>query len=83
MAEWHPVARVLVFVGAALVVVGVLFQVLSRVQLPFTLGRLPGDIVIERENFTFYFPLGTMILISLGLTLLLNLLARLFGGGGR
>ncbi|MCS6773898.1 MAG: DUF2905 domain-containing protein [Anaerolineae bacterium] len=81
MSDWHPVARILVFVGVALVIFGVLFQLLSRVQLPFTLGRLPGDIVIERDNFTLYLPLGTMILISLGLTLLLNLLARLFGGG--
>lgn len=64
-----------------LVLAGIAVQVLTRISLPFSLGRLPGDIIIERENFTLYIPLGTMILVSLGLTLLLNLIARLFSGG--
>ncbi|MCS7087819.1 MAG: DUF2905 domain-containing protein [Thermoflexales bacterium] len=81
MSDWHPLARLLIFAGVALVIAGVAVQVLTRISLPFSLGRLPGDIVIERENFTLYIPLGTMILVSLGLTLLLNLLARLLGGG--
>lgn len=40
------------------------------------IGRLPGDIRVERENFRFYFPLTTMILLSLLLTLLINLIKR-------
>lgn len=40
------------------------------------LGRLPGDIRIERENFKFYFPFTTMILLSLLLTLIINILKR-------
>ncbi|RMF31561.1 MAG: DUF2905 domain-containing protein [Bacteroidetes bacterium] len=42
------------------------------------LGRLPGDIRIERENFRFYFPLTTMLLLSLVLSLLLHLIRRFF-----
>lgn len=43
----------------------------------FNLGRLPGDIVIQKGNFTFYFPVVTSILVSLGLSLLMWLLNRM------
>lgn len=81
MFEWHPLARLLILGGVALVIAGVAVQMFTRISLPFSLGRLPGDIIIERDNFTLYIPLGTMILVSLGLTLLLNLIARLFNSG--
>jgi hypothetical protein len=55
-----------------LVVVGLLWPWLSRLGL----GRLPGDIVIERENFRLYIPITTSILISLALSLILWLLNR-------
>ncbi len=42
----------------------------------FNLGRLPGDIYVKRGNFTFYFPLVTSIIVSLLLTVILNLLSR-------
>ena len=42
------------------------------------IGRLPGDIRVEKENFRFYFPITTMILFSLLLTLLINIIRRLF-----
>ena len=64
----------LVLLGAAVVVVGLLVWsgALSWV------GRLPGDVRIERENVRFYFPITSMILISLLLTVILNLLRRFF-----
>lgn len=62
--------------GAALIVIGALVWGVGRLGLP--LGRLPGDIRIEREGFSFYFPLTTTILLSIGLTILINLLLRLF-----
>jgi hypothetical protein len=65
--------RMLIIIGAVLVVLGLLFSLEGRL---FGLGRLPGDIVIRRGNFTFYFPLMTSILLSLGLTVLLWLLRR-------
>jgi Protein of unknown function (DUF2905) len=53
-------ARLLIMLGLVLLVAGLLWPLLSRVGL----GRLPGDIVIERENVTFYFPLMTCLLLS-------------------
>ncbi|MCX7790357.1 MAG: DUF2905 domain-containing protein [Chloroflexaceae bacterium] len=67
------IGRWLIGIGAALVVLGLLFLLLGRVPW---LGRLPGDIVIERPGLTVYIPLGTMLLISLILTLLANLIGR-------
>jgi hypothetical protein len=66
------VGRILVIVALIIAVVGVLLILAGRGILP----RLPGDIAIERGNFRFYFPLGTSILVSLVLTLLLNLFLR-------
>ena len=42
------------------------------------LGRLPGDIRIEKENFRFYFPITTMIIVSIALTILINIFRKLF-----
>ena len=64
--------RIVLLIGVVLVVVGGL-SVLG-VRLP--IGRLPGDIAIEGKNGAFYFPLTTMILASIVLTLLWNLLSR-------
>ena len=66
------IGRILVIVALIIAVVGVLLILAGRGILP----RLPGDIAIERGNFRFYFPLGTSILVSLVLTLLLNLFLR-------
>ncbi|HWQ14376.1 MAG TPA: DUF2905 domain-containing protein [Roseiflexaceae bacterium] len=65
--------RWLIGIGAVLVIVGGVLVLLGRVPW---LGRLPGDIVIERDNLTVFIPLGTMLLISLVLTLLANLIVR-------
>jgi hypothetical protein len=60
------VPRLLITLGIILVVLGLLWPWLSKLGL----GRLPGDIVIERENGRFYFPLMTSLIVSLILTLL-------------
>ena len=60
-------ARVLITLGLVILVIGLLWPYLSRLGL----GRLPGDILIERENMTFYFPLMTCLLVSLLLSLVL------------
>ena len=65
-------SRALIYIGIALVAIGLLWPVLQKSGL----GRLPGDIVIERENFRFYFPITTSIIVSLVLSLLLWLLRR-------
>jgi ribose/xylose/arabinose/galactoside ABC-type transport system permease subunit len=64
--------RILVTLGIILVIVGVAWPWLAKSGL----GRLPGDIMIERENYRFYFPLTTMILLSLFLSLLLWLFRK-------
>lgn len=62
--------RALIAAGVLLVVVGLVMVLAGR------LPRVPGDLVIQRPNLTVYIPLGTMILASLALTVLLNLLLR-------
>lgn len=70
------IAKILIITGLILVVGGLLFWGFNK----FTGFRsLPGDMVFKRDNFTFYFPLGTSILISLLLTLIL-FLWRKYGG---
>jgi hypothetical protein len=54
-------ARLLVILGLAILLIGLLWPYLSRIGL----GRLPGDIIIERDNVTFYFSLMTCLLLSL------------------
>ena len=68
------VARILILVGAILIVMGGTLYAIARLGIP--LGRLPGDIRFDRGNFTCVFALGTSILLSIVLTVLLNLLAR-------
>lgn len=63
-------SRVLILIGLILVAAGLLWPWLSALGL----GRLPGDIVIERQNFTLYIPIATGLLISVILTVLLWLL---------
>lgn len=65
--------RIMLTVGGVLILLGVLFTLLGRF---IPLGKLPGDIMIRRENFVFYFPVVTMIVVSLLLTLFFNLLRR-------
>ena len=64
--------RLLMVAGGLLFVIGLAFTVMGRVGL----GRLPGDIVVERGNFSFYFPVVTSILLSLILSGVLWLLQR-------
>jgi len=67
LASENFMQRILILLGILLLVAGLAWPWLSK--LPF--GRLPGDISVERENFNFYFPLTTSLLVSLVLSLLL------------
>lgn len=64
--------RTLILIGAVLIVAGLAWPWLARLGL----GRLPGDIVIEREEFRFYLPITSSVLVSLVVTLLLWLFRR-------
>ena len=67
-------ARWLILAGILLLVLGLLLQFMPGAFNWF--GRLPGDIRIEKENGRFYLPITSMVILSLGLTLLLNLFKR-------
>ncbi len=74
MAE---LGKILLGIGVVMVVLGGALLLASQFGGKGSwLGRLPGDIYVERENWRFYFPLGTSILISIVLTLLLTFLGR-------
>jgi hypothetical protein len=66
------VSRLLIIFGLVLVAAGLLWPMIAKLGL----GRLPGDIVIERENFRLYLPIGTSVLISTVLSLVLWLVNR-------
>lgn len=66
-------SRILIIAGIVFILIGILWNVL--VKIPF-LGRLPGDILIQKKNVTFYFPLMTSLMISLVLSLLVWLLSK-------
>lgn len=71
MPGTDALARVLIVLGVLLIVMGGLLLLLGRVP---GIGRLPGDIFIQRDGFSLYVPLVTMIIVSIVLTVLLNLL---------
>lgn len=69
-----PIARLLMILGVVLFLIGGLMYLIARLGIP--LGRLPGDIRIEGDNFTCFFPIATTILLSIILTVIINLIAR-------
>ena len=73
MFGFEGFAKLLILFGIVLALLGGLLLLVGKI--PF-IGRLPGDIYVEKGNFTFYFPLATSLLISLLLTLLFSLFSR-------
>lgn len=65
-------AKNLIIIGTLLIVVGLLWPVIGKLPL----GRLPGDILIKKDNFSFYFPLTTSIIVSIVLSLIFWLLKK-------
>lgn len=74
MDPLRDLGRTLLVLGAFLVLIGALFS--FGAKLPFRLGRLPGDIVHRGERSTFYFPIVTCLILSVGFSLLLWILSR-------
>ncbi len=67
----NEIGKFLILTGVILVVVGVLLLLFGKV---IPIGKLPGDIYIKRDNFSVYIPIASAILLSILLTLLLNLI---------
>ncbi len=70
---WESLGKMFLFFGIFMVLVGGLLLLGGRL---FGLGRLPGDIFLQRGNFSFYFPVVTCIVLSILLTIILNLIRR-------
>jgi hypothetical protein len=70
---WPPFGKVLILFGFLMILVGGLLLLAGKIPW---IGRLPGDIYIQKKNFSFYFPLTTSIIISIILTLLFYLMTR-------
>lgn len=69
----HGIGKPLIIIGIFLVLMGLFFT--FGAKIPW-LGRLPGDIIIHKKNFSFYFPVTTCILISVALSIVLFLFFR-------
>jgi hypothetical protein len=74
MDSFRELGRMLLLLGGLLVVTGAFFYFGG--QLPFRRGRLPGDIVYKGDHTTFYFPIVTCIVLSVGLSLIFWLISR-------
>lgn len=82
MPEWETFGKVLIGIGIGIVALGLLVLLADRIpglgNLFGWFGKLPGDISIKRENFSFYFPIGTSLALSILLSLLFYFLGWFF-----
>ncbi|MBC7343206.1 MAG: DUF2905 domain-containing protein [Clostridia bacterium] len=70
---WDSMAKSIVAIGIGLIALGLIMWALARLGIP---GKLPGDILVRKGNFTIYFPIVSCLLLSLILTLLFNVFFR-------
>ena len=73
MVGFGAFGKLLILLGVFIILIGLLLLIGEKIPW---IGRLPGDIIIRKKNFTFYFPLATSILISIILTLLFTLFRK-------
>jgi membrane protein implicated in regulation of membrane protease activity len=73
MMPFNGLGKLLIMLGGLLIIIGAAVVLVGKIPW---LGKLPGDIYVERRNFTFFFPLTTSILVSVILSLVLYLLSR-------
>jgi hypothetical protein len=70
------IGKILVIIGSVIIVIGLIL--IFSPQIPF-LGKLPGDITVKKEGFSFYFPVVTFLIISIVLTIVINIILRIIG----
>lgn len=73
MLAIESIGKSLILFGIVLIVIGSLFVLFGKIPW---FGRLPGDVIIKREGFTLYFPIATMVLLSILLTIIFNIIGR-------
>jgi uncharacterized protein HemY len=71
--QFHSIGKVLIIAGISFVIIGILLTQFDKIPL---IGKMPGDILVKKKNFTFYFPLATSIVISIVLTLIFYLINK-------
>lgn len=76
MTDLQPLGKILIIFGIVVTAIGLILWSGDRLSFLRFLGRLPGDIAIEKENFKFYFPLATSILVSVILSLIFWLIRK-------
>lgn len=69
----HPLGKILIGVGLVIVLAGVALLFIDRIPL---IGKLPGDLVLRKKNFTFYFPITTLVVLNLALWLIIWLIGK-------
>lgn len=74
--ELTTIAKYFIYFGVVLLFIGSVLYFLGRAGICINLGKLPGDILIQKDNFTFYFPLASCIIISIVLTVILGFISR-------
>ena len=70
------IGKNIIFIGIVIVIIGIILTFSDK--LPFSLGKLPGDIMYKKENTSFYFPITTSIIVSIVLSFLLYLFGKFF-----
>jgi len=70
MSEFNILGKTLLFFGVALIILGGVFLLAGKLPFP---GRLPGDIIIQRKNIVFYFPVGLCVVISIIFTIIFRI----------
>jgi hypothetical protein len=70
----NPLGKILVLVGGIFILAGLVLLLFDRIPL---LGKLPGDIVVKKKNFRIYFPIGTSVLFSIILTVILFFITQI------
>ncbi len=73
---FESLGKFLILMGAFIVILGLLMTFWNKIPI---LGKLPGDISFQNGNFRFYFPVVTCLVLSIVLTVIINLILRLFG----
>jgi hypothetical protein len=76
MPGFETIGKILITIGVIFIALGLLVFLGTKIPL---LGKIPGDIFIQKGNFTFFFPLVTCLLISVILTVVINVIFRIIG----
>ena len=70
--QMENIGKAVIMIGAFTIIIGLVLMLIGKLGM----NKLPGDIIVRRGNFTFYFPLATSILLSVLLTIILRILKR-------